>query len=133
MSTLKQSASLVRGQDWRVPKDTTYPTQESLMALQCPFEIGPSEVTNIPTEQLKNIVFGTIGQPLDTSMEAPWSGYYTYHNGTWHAVTPFYFLRLILSGAHYHLVLIFCIYLVLPAFAAYRTSVLTQDYQDLDT
>jgi len=40
-------------------------------------------------------------------------------------VMPFYFLRLILSGAHYHLVLIFRIYLVLPAFAAYRTSVLT--------
>ena len=27
-----------------------------------------------------------IGQPLNASMEAPWSGYYTYHNGTWHAV-----------------------------------------------
>jgi len=48
-------------------------------------------------------------------------------------VTPFYFLCLILSGAHYRLVLIFRIYLVLPAFAAYRTSVLTRDYRDLDT
>jgi len=46
---------------------------------------------------------------------------------------PFHFLRLILSGAHYRLVLIFRIYLVLPAFAAYRTSVLTRDYRDLDT
>ena len=36
-------------------------------------------------------------------------------------VTPFYFLRLILSGAHYRLVLIFRVYLVLPAFTAYRT------------
>ena len=86
MSTSKRSASLVRGQDWHVPKNTAYPTQESLAVLRCPFEIGPSEVTNIPTEQLKNVVFGTIGQPLDTSMEALWSGYYTYHNGTWHAV-----------------------------------------------
>ena len=40
-------------------------------------------------------------------------------------VMPFYFLRLILSGTHYRLVLIFRVYLVLPAFAAYRTSVLT--------
>ena len=86
MSTSKQSASLVRGQDWCVPKNTAYPTQESLMALWCPFEIGPSKVTNIPTEQLKNIVFGTIGQPLDASMEALWLGYYMYHNGTWHMV-----------------------------------------------
>ena len=46
---------------------------------------------------------------------------------------PFYFLHLILSGAHYRLVLIFRIYLVLPAFAAYRTSVLIRDYRDLDT
>jgi len=42
-----------------------------------------------------------------------------------HDVTPFYFLRLILSGVHYRLVLIFRVYLVLPAFAAYQTSVLT--------
>jgi len=48
-------------------------------------------------------------------------------------VTPFCFLRLILSGAHYRLVLIFRVYLVLPAFATYWTSVLTQDYRDLDT
>ena len=46
---------------------------------------------------------------------------------------PFHFLRLILSGAHYRLVLIFHVYLVLPAFAAYQTSVLTRDYRDLDT
>ena len=38
---------------------------------------------------------------------------------------------LILSGAHYCLVLIFHVYLVLPAFTAYRT--LTQDYRDLGT
>jgi len=44
---------------------------------------------------------------------------------------PFHFLRLILSGAHYRLVLIFRIYLVLPAFAAYRTSVLTRDYREI--
>ena len=41
---------------------------------------------NILTKQLKNVVFRMIGQLLDTLMEAPWSGYYTYHNGTWHAV-----------------------------------------------
>jgi len=38
---------------------------------------------------------------------------------------------LILSGAHYRLVLIFHVYLVLPAFTAYQT--LTRDYRDLDT
>ena len=48
-------------------------------------------------------------------------------------VMPFCFLCLILSGAHYCLVLIFRIYLVLPAFATYWTSVLTRDYRDLDT
>ena len=49
--------------------------------------------------------------------------------GLWRGtVTPFYFLRLILSGAYYHLVLIFHVYLVLPAFAAYQTSILTRDY-----
>jgi len=46
---------------------------------------------------------------------------------------PFYFLCLILSGVHYRLVLIFRVYLVLPAFAAYQTSVLTRDYRDLNT
>ena len=49
------------------------------------------------------------------------------------SVTPCLFLRLILSGAHYRLVLIFRVYLVLPAFAAYQTSILTRDYRDLDT
>ena len=38
-----------------------------------------------------------------------------------------YLVRIIVS------VLIFRVYLVLPAFAAYRTSVLTRDYRDLDT
>ena len=35
------------------------------------------------------------------------------------------FLCLILSGVHYRLVLIFCVYLVLPAFSAYWTFLLT--------
>ena len=39
--------------------------------------------------------------------------------------------HLILSGAHYHFVLIFRLYLVLLAFTAYWT--LTRDYQDLNT
>ena len=43
------------------------------------------------------------------------------------------FSCLILSGAHYHLILIFHVYLVLPAFSAYQTFPLTQDYQDLNT
>jgi len=38
-----------------------------------------------------------------------------------------YLVRIIVS------VLIFRIYLVLPAFATYRTSILTRDYRDLDT
>jgi len=35
------------------------------------------------------------------------------------------FSCLILSGVHYHLVLIFRVYLVLPAFSAYQTFLLT--------
>ena len=38
-----------------------------------------------------------------------------------------YLVRIIVS------VLIFHVYLVLPAFATYRTSILTRDYRDLDT
>jgi len=43
------------------------------------------------------------------------------------------FSRLILSGTHYCLVLIFCVYLVPPAFSAYWTFTLTWDYRDLNT
>ena len=90
MSTSVQPASLIRGQDWRVPKNTPYPSRESLNTLQCPFELGPNDVTNVPTEHMRNVVQGYLGEPLDETIKAPWTGYYTKYEGTWRAVANAY-------------------------------------------
>jgi len=86
MSTLVRPASLLRGQDWRIPRGASYPSKESINTLQCPFELGPNDVTNIPTEYMGNVVQGYSGEPLDETIKAPWTGYYMKYEGTWHAV-----------------------------------------------
>ena len=86
MSTSVRPASLLRGQDWRIPKNAPYPSKESLSKLQCPFEWGPNDVTNIPAEYMKNVIQGYSGDPLDETIKAPWMGYYTKYEGAWRAV-----------------------------------------------
>ena len=86
MTTSVQPASSVRGYDWRVPVGEDYPTKENLAALRCPFEWSPGLITNIPTEQMTNIVFCNSGENLDLQKKAPWTGHFTLHNNFWHAV-----------------------------------------------